>query len=331
MLDGRRVQYDEAPIQLSLGSHAVRSEFCEPMNTEPIVTIVVPTYRQRGYLPDTLASITRNIRDGDEVLLVANGASLEYLAYLGGLVGAPVRLIEIAQPGVALARNEGLRQAVGDFVLFLDDDDALIDGGLEALRRMLGAERDWGGVAGEVVFFGERDNERGDSWPAEGLRLTPLRLLWENLTTPGELLLRTAAVRSLGGFDQRRAPADDFDLWVRLATAVPLVGVRVPMLRYRVHATAASRNAAHMANQWLATFTVHARAFGKPSDSAALYAAASKQAGYFKPQLLNSMRDHAKAGNWRASLKAGVMFLRNRAAVLKYELRAKAHALVVNK
>ena len=65
------------------------------------------------------------------------------------------------------------------------------------------------------------------------------------ITSPGQAVMRTDAVRAVGGFDSRIWGSDDWDLYIRLAARGPFEYLPEPVLRYRVHAANASRRAVH--------------------------------------------------------------------------------------
>jgi glycosyltransferase involved in cell wall biosynthesis len=122
----------------------------------PRLTIVMPTHTERGFLAMSMESAIRSLGPDDELLIVANGASADYLAALGTIVHAPARLIVLAEAGVAHARNAGLREAAGAFVLFLDDDDLLIDGGVEC-------EDVWNIIRIKCIKFSHNHTKRTNS------------------------------------------------------------------------------------------------------------------------------------------------------------------------
>ncbi len=292
------------------------------MTPPPTLTIIIPTHSARGFLSAALDSAARSLGPQDELLVVANGVTPGYLEELRALVRAPARLIVLSQSGVAHARNYGLQEARGSFVLFLDDDDLLVDEGVAALREALRAHPAWIGVAGGVTRFDESGEQRADSYRAGGEMLSPLRLLRQSITTPGAVLLRAEALRHLGGFDPAHVPTEDFELWLRVAAAGPLAGIPAHVLRYRVHPTAVSANVPRMAAQALATFRWHARAYGTPRYAAALRRAAAQIAWYYRVRLRGTMREQLRAGNWRGAWTCLLLLAQFQRLLSSYRARA---------
>lgn len=63
------------------------------------------------------------------------------------------------------------------------------------------------------------------------------------IRSPGQTVIRTAAIRVVGGFDAALAGADDGDLYLKLAGRGPFVYTGHLALRYRVHAGNQSKQA----------------------------------------------------------------------------------------
>ena len=55
------------------------------------------------------------------------------------------------------------------------------------------------------------------------------------IVTPGQVLIRRAALRSTGAFDPSLAPANDGDLWLRLIRCADLAYNDIAVLGYRLH------------------------------------------------------------------------------------------------
>lgn len=91
----------------------------------PRVSVILPTYNRQDRLKRVLAGLEKQSYplNDFEVVVVSDGSSDGTDDYLRTLE-TPLQLIPLFQPnqGVAATRNNGLRRATGDVVLFIDDD-----------------------------------------------------------------------------------------------------------------------------------------------------------------------------------------------------------------
>ncbi|WP_424855388.1 bifunctional glycosyltransferase/CDP-glycerol:glycerophosphate glycerophosphotransferase [Streptomyces sp. SAI-170] len=106
----------------------------------PRFSVIVPAYKVQAYLHACLESVLSQSYGDLELVVVddcspdACGAILDEVAARDPRV-RPVRLRENAGPGPA--RNAGMEAATGDYLLFLDGDDTLAPGALQAIADRL--------------------------------------------------------------------------------------------------------------------------------------------------------------------------------------------------
>lgn len=97
----------------------------------PKVSVVVRSYNRLEMCLELLERVLKQRYDNFEVVVIEQStqASSEHLAALESLAARESRLRLIRTPplGAAGARNEGWRQAIGEVVLFIDDDDLPVD------------------------------------------------------------------------------------------------------------------------------------------------------------------------------------------------------------
>lgn len=110
------------------------------------VSVIVPVYNAREYLPVCVESILSQQYDGWELLLVDNGStdgSLELCRRYAQEHGR-VRLLRQREGGASEARNAGLEAAAGTYIVFVDADDYLSDARVlgEMVRGMEKASAD---------------------------------------------------------------------------------------------------------------------------------------------------------------------------------------------
>lgn len=101
----------------------------------PLVSVIIPTRNYGQFLVDALASVNSQSYRPIEILVVDDGSTDNTQDVLSDFkpFGVMVRVFRLSQVGVSAARNRGLDEASGEFVLFLDADDILLPDALTSL------------------------------------------------------------------------------------------------------------------------------------------------------------------------------------------------------
>ena len=94
----------------------------------PIISVIVPCYNQGNYLTETLNSIVDQTFTDWECIIINDGSTDNTKEITDSFCDKDSRFhyIEQSNQGLATARNNGIRDSVGEFILPLDADD-LID------------------------------------------------------------------------------------------------------------------------------------------------------------------------------------------------------------
>lgn len=108
----------------------------------PQISIIIPAYNVEAFLPQCLGSIFSQDFTDYEVLCVDDGSVDDTPQLLLGFAAEHPNLRVITQPnqGMSTARNRGLKEAIGEYVLFVDSDDWLCEGTLSKLAASLMGE-----------------------------------------------------------------------------------------------------------------------------------------------------------------------------------------------
>lgn len=209
-----------------------------PSQVAPVVSVIIPAYQVAGWIGDALESVTRQGFTQWEVLLVNDG-SPDTPALEAAIAPYRDRITYLVQPnlGAAAARNRALVEARGEWVAFLDGDDAWEP---EYLTTQLGelSARSLDMVWCNGTYIGDTPRHgtplmtdyvcRG---PVTVEALIGARV---NVITSGTLV-RRALIEAAGGFDEQLRRAQDFDLWVRLVQRGARAGYhRHQLIRHRL-------------------------------------------------------------------------------------------------
>lgn len=106
----------------------------------PLLSVIIPTYNYAAMLPRALSSVLSQMDRRTELIVVDDGSTddtAQILATLSTPATLSCRFVRQDNAGPAAARNHGLRLSRGRFLLFLDADDELLPGALEAVLQAL--------------------------------------------------------------------------------------------------------------------------------------------------------------------------------------------------
>jgi glycosyltransferase involved in cell wall biosynthesis len=213
------------------------------------VTVIVPLYNGARFLEHALSSIAAQSTPPLEVIIVDDG-SVDASAEIAEAFGQAhpelgLRVVCQQNAGQSAARNRAAREAKGELLAFLDQDDHWYP---DHLRRLVAAfTRPDIGLAfsdfDEVDEFGNvvvRGFMRTHRVPHPRTSIIDW-LAHDTMILPSASVVRTSAYRGLGGFNEELIGYEDDELWIRMFRA----GWRSRYVErslgsYRVHAGSSS-------------------------------------------------------------------------------------------
>lgn len=180
-------------------------------------SIVIATYKRPMLLSDAVRSVAKQTVAGDEIIIVNDDRETSISTFEGL---SKIYIINNLGPrGASAARNLGVEKAKNDYVLFLDDDDLMVDNYLSILRLLITENRSaaWGSCNIELFDGQDLSFETYQPVRVEGC-------LWEKVASPAGKLFGAGCgfwvLRKLfleaGGFDETLSNSEDVDLCCRL-------------------------------------------------------------------------------------------------------------------
>ncbi|MEX1165669.1 MAG: glycosyltransferase [Hydrogenophaga sp.] len=215
----------------------------------PTISIVMPCYNAAEFLPASIGSVLAQTFGGWELIAVDDGSGDDTLAWLNTQTDKRIRLVSQSNRGVSAARNAGLTAARGVYVAFLDADDTWAPTFLESMLAALQSRPD-----AVLAYCGWQNvglaGGRGEPFvPPDYENNAKAETLFVGCRWPiHAALVKRGAVQAAGGFDPALKNAEDYALWLRIATTAPIVKVPEVLAFYHFHGTAqASSNKARAA------------------------------------------------------------------------------------
>ena len=217
---------------------------------KPKISVIMPVLNGERFIDQALQSVVDQTYTDLELVVIDDGST----------DGTPVRVdsfrdrIQIAyvrheaRQGIARSVNDGLAHARGDFIAFLDHDDAWLPDFLQTQIDHLTRHPDVGMVHSDFQTIDTDGNVIEESVAARRGRQRPSghvfpQLFIDSFIVANSVLVRRECFTRLGGFDES-LHWGDYHMWLRVALHYKVDYVDRVLTRYRQHDTQSTRASA---------------------------------------------------------------------------------------
>jgi glycosyltransferase involved in cell wall biosynthesis len=199
--------------------------------------VIIPAWRAASTIGAAVQSVLAQTVAVHEVLVIDDGSPDDIA---GALRGYPshVRVIRQENGGASAARNRGLDEARGDWIAFLDADDAWLPERLEQQFRLMDQHPEARFVTGKYVLRNVSGKDRIAGPPVRLcgrlLRLTGAQAFgFSAACWTGTVLVHREAVAA-HRFRTDLRTAEDREFWLRIVLEVPALSVATPLAVHQV-------------------------------------------------------------------------------------------------
>lgn len=218
----------------------------------PLLTVVVPVYGHFEFLQGCLCSLAEQGDVSFEVVCIDDGSPDPRVSLLmDKLCNRNPRLLvrrESVNRGISAVQNLAVEMASGDYVAFLDCDDVLAPGALQAVSAALQAEPEV-----DYLFTDRVDiDEMGEKVRLAcygGYDLLKFKShnriaedLFDGMVASHLKVIRRSVYLELGGCDSQYSGVQDWELALRIAQKHRFHYVAEPLYRHRVHTRSVTRS-----------------------------------------------------------------------------------------
>lgn len=207
------------------------------MDSDPLISVVIPTYNQADYLEKSIQSVLNQTYDSFETLIVNDGSTDETSRALEKYRSIPsLRIINQDNKGLSAARNAGIKEATGKYIALLDSDDLMVSDRLisqiQAFRTNLTIDV----VYTAVHLIDHKDNMlslmRREDIPAENFLAE--EFFRNQIPTPSTIMAKSEVFQK-HLFDESLRAGEDLEWILRTAHDFTFHYLDLPLTKYRRH------------------------------------------------------------------------------------------------
>ena len=205
------------------------------------ISVIIPTWNRSSYLARALESVLAQSIPPHEVIVVDDGSTDDTREIIKQQF-SNVRYLYQENRGVSSARNTGIGAAGGDWIALLDSDDCWLPKKLEVQQQLLRDNPD------------ARICHSDEIWIRNGKRVNPMKKHAKRgghifkhclplcAISPSSTIIRRDLFDEIGLFDESLPACEDYDLWLRLCAAYPvLYADEALLIKHGGHADQLSR------------------------------------------------------------------------------------------
>ena len=206
----------------------------------PTVSVVMTVYNTAPYVAEAVEAVLAQTFSDFEFIVIDDGSddgSTDILMRYERR-DARVRLVSRPNTGIVKAANEGIGLARGRYLARADSDDVCLPRRFEEQVRYLDAHPECVALGTRVTVV----DPYGSPVHVSAQKLTHAEIDAELLTSNGgwaivqpSVMMRTDAVRRVGGYRGTHNVSEDHDLFLRLAEAGEVANLAEPLVKYRRH------------------------------------------------------------------------------------------------
>jgi len=178
---------------------------------QPLVSVVIPIFNYGLQFEKTLQSVFSSTYKNLEIIIVNDGSTDQYvLEKLNSLAEHPnIKVINQTNSGPSEARNNGIRNSNGQFILPLDADDKIEPEYIQSCVNILKRDKNISPVYCDTVHIGQSQGiEKRPEWSMDRLIQGPFIV---NCS-----MFHREAFDKCDGYDTTLFGWEDYDLWIRM-------------------------------------------------------------------------------------------------------------------
>lgn len=190
------------------------------MNNLPFFSVIIPTYNRATKLKEAVQSVCDQSFKNFELIIVDDGSTDNTKQVIESFRDERIKYIYQNNQERSAARNNGIRNAKGTFICFLDSDDLYLPQHLESLwKSIAGKENKLAVFSTGMLRINDQEIAFGHPMPYTN-NVSPVLYVWKHFLFANTVCAHYKVFET-HLFDERFRIWEDTHLWLRLLSIFP--------------------------------------------------------------------------------------------------------------
>lgn len=200
----------------------------------PFFSVIIPSYNRASLISKTISSVINQSFSDWECILVDDGSIDNTKEVVDALISQDARIKYVFQDNAerSAARNNGITQAKGDYVCFLDSDDFYLENHLQNLYEEIVAKNFPIGMFFTNYVLSQNGDLHEQQFPP--LSDDVITYLFYNPIIPARVCIHKEVLKT-EKFDEDIVIVEDLLLWLKIALKFPLFHLQKASVIYNLH------------------------------------------------------------------------------------------------
>jgi len=206
------------------------------MNTDkPLVSVIMPTYNRESFLRLAIDSVLNQTYPFLELHIIDDGSKDGTRSLVGSYRDERIKYLYQENRGQSAARNNGIKNARGAFICFLDSDNLWKNDKLEKQTSLMTLHPECNILYGENEIIDESGRVVGSGNPVPRYSDdVMLQLLQNNFITFNTAMIRRCCFQEMGGFNENTRAGEDYELFLKFSTRYRFLYIPDILASYRI-------------------------------------------------------------------------------------------------
>lgn len=198
----------------------------------PFFSIIIPSYNRAHIILDAIQSVQQQTFTNWECIIVDDGSTDNTREVLQNILDTRIRYIYQDNAERSAARNNGARNAIGEYLIFLDSDDSFLSNHLEILyNRIIGNNKP------HAMYFVHANlvtNSHSIQYPFPKPERDIFSYLLLNPIIPTRVCIHSTIFNTIQ-YDEDVVIVEDLLLWLKISEKFPVYEIQEYTINYLLH------------------------------------------------------------------------------------------------